>query len=153
MLRPDVVQALYGCELPNNIEFCIEEMWLGNWNGSSTNHRVGDCVAPSVLMWKCPWAKHWTLNCSWWLDQHLVWLLAAISVCVWMSGNIVKPFIYCRWSAAKFLTSYFTLAIEGHSICLQSFCLHCSYMMIIIIMHQYVNMYQATWEGRLLACN
>ena len=39
---------------------------------------------PFICMPKCPWARHWTPNCSWCADRHLSWQPPS-SVYVWIT--------------------------------------------------------------------
>ena len=77
-----------------------------------SNQKVVRSPAPPVRKSKCPWARHWTPNCSWWLSQQP-------STCVWMSE--------CRqckalWIKALYKCSPFTICcFQCHYLTYKSF--------------------------------
>ncbi len=50
---------------------------------------VGQSPAPPVYLSKCPWARYWTPDCSWWLCH---WCMN-----VWVSDEQVGFPLVCEW--------------------------------------------------------
>ena len=60
-------------------------IWGGSWIEPAPCYRKDAGFIPLVCMSKCPWARHWTPNCSW-----CAWLapcMAAAAISVWMCGQ------------------------------------------------------------------
>ena len=78
-------QQSWDTPIPQQLyKFCV-------W-GEQTDHQL--FVLGSSYVSKCPGARHWTPNCSWWACWCLVWFpLPSVGwcvglVCVWMNGCV-----------------------------------------------------------------